>query len=181
MIDRRTFFRSAGTATGAALLAGGAVTAVSSAALADPATGIAAAARFDRPLYGFAPAGTRLRHGTPRQLGLDPAPISSALAEVRGWTEPDPVTGHPLFSGAVCMLVHNGVIVRTGVAGKALRYADRQGTELPAGEQIPMHQDTIFDMASISKLFTSIVGLQLVESGRLDVDAPVAEYLPAYG
>jgi serine-type D-Ala-D-Ala carboxypeptidase len=44
-----------------------------------------------------------------------------------------------------------------------------------------MRQDTIFDIASISKLFTSIVGLQLVESGRLDLDAPVARYLPAYG
>lgn len=179
MIDRRTFFRSAGMTTGAALLAGAPVT---SATLAEAAIGTVAApgARFDRPRDSFAPAGTMLRRGTPRQLGLDPAPISSALARVHGWTEPDEVTGHPLFSGAVCMLVHNGVIVRTGVAGKALRYAEAQGTELPASEQLPMRPDTIFDVASISKLFTSIVGLQLIESGLLDVDAPVATYLPAY-
>ena len=41
-----------------------------------------------------------------------------------------------------------------------------------------MRTDTIFDMASVSKLFTSIVVLQLVEKGKVDLDAPIATYVP---
>ena len=41
-----------------------------------------------------------------------------------------------------------------------------------------MRTDTIFDMASVSKLFTSIAVMQQVEAGRVDIDEPVAR-LPA--
>ena len=40
--------------------------------------------------------------------------------------------------------------------------------------------DTIYDLASLSKLFTTIVAMQLVDQGRLDLDAPVVSYLPAF-
>jgi CubicO group peptidase (beta-lactamase class C family) len=62
-----------------------------------------------------------------------------------------------------------------------VRYADGAGTELPADQQVPMRSDTIFDLASISKLFTSITVMQLVEQGKLDLDAPVVTYLPEFG
>src|SRR5690606_40860252 len=64
--------------------------------------------------------------------------------------------------------------------GWALRYADGEGTELPADERLPMRTDTIFDMASVSKLFTSIVVMQLVEAGKVELDAPVARYVPEF-
>ena len=41
--------------------------------------------------------------------------------------------------------------------------------------------DTIYDLASLSKLFTSIVAMQLAEQGKLDLAAPVVNYLPAFG
>jgi CubicO group peptidase (beta-lactamase class C family) len=44
-----------------------------------------------------------------------------------------------------------------------------------------MRTDTIFDMASISKLFTSIVTLQLLERHLIDLTTPVAHYLPEFG
>ena len=43
-----------------------------------------------------------------------------------------------------------------------------------------MRTDTIFDLASLSKLFTSIAVLQLVEAGQIDLDEPVAHYLPEF-
>jgi CubicO group peptidase (beta-lactamase class C family) len=139
-----------------------------------------AAGRFDLPQRGFAPERTVLREGKPADVGLDPAPIAAAEQFLESWTQPD-ATGHPHFAGAVGLLAHDGVIVDKYAVGSALRYADGAGTELPADQQVPMRADTIFDMASISKLFTSIAVLQLVEQGNVDLNAPVVTYLPEFG
>jgi CubicO group peptidase (beta-lactamase class C family) len=138
--------------------------------------------RFDRPEVGFAAPWTTLHDGNPRQAGLDKAPIDAALSQIDEWTRtnPDPKVGHPLMSGAVTLLAHDGVIVSRAATGYAVQYADQQGTKLPADQQVPMRNDTIFDMASISKLFTSVVVMQLVERGKVDVDAPVSRYLPEF-
>jgi CubicO group peptidase (beta-lactamase class C family) len=135
--------------------------------------------RYDRPQGGFAPAGTTLMDATPEQAGLDPAPIDAALDEVAAWTEPSGDT-HPLYAGAVTLLAHHGKVVTRDATGWALRYADGAGTELPRGQWIPMRTDTIFDLASVSKLFTSIVVMQQVEAGRIDLDAPMASYVPEF-
>jgi CubicO group peptidase (beta-lactamase class C family) len=136
--------------------------------------------RFDQPRQGFAPTWTTLHRGSPQEVGLAPAPIDSALEQVRRFTEPGS-SGHPLFAGAVTLMAHDGVVVTQQPTGWALRYSDGAGTELPANERVPMAPDTIFDLASISKLFTSITVMQQVEAGQVDVDAPVARYLPEFG
>jgi CubicO group peptidase (beta-lactamase class C family) len=136
---------------------------------------------FDRPFHGFAPAWTTLRAGPPERVGLDPAPIREALDRISAWARPDPVSGHPLFSGAVTLLAHDGVVVSQTATGQAVRYADAAGTELPVDQQVPMRPDTIFDLASVSKLFTSIVTLQLLDAGRIELGTPVAHYLPEFG
>ncbi|WP_344749118.1 serine hydrolase domain-containing protein [Kribbella aluminosa] len=135
--------------------------------------------RFDHPYDGYAPKSTLLRDETPAKAGLDPAPIDAALAQVAGWTQPSATT-KPLYAGAVTLLGHDGKIVTRTATGLALKYADGAGTELPPDQQIPMRTDTIFDMASVSKLFTSIVILQLVEKGKVDLDAPIATYIPEF-
>ncbi|HEX4724996.1 MAG TPA: serine hydrolase [Pseudonocardiaceae bacterium] len=136
--------------------------------------------RFDQPQQGYAPAWTTLRNGTPQEAGLDPGPIDAALAQVNGWTQNDPTTGHPMYSGQVTLLAHDGVVVAKDASGDALRYADQQGDPLPAAQQIPMRTNTIFDLASLSKLFTCIVAMQQIQAGRLDVNATVASYLPQF-
>lgn len=147
----------------------------------DEPNGSGGTGRFDRPRQGFAPASTVLQEGTPESVGLDPEPIRAAEQQVDKWTQPDSETGHPMFAGAVGLLAHDGTVVDSYATGSALRYADGEGTELPPGEQVPMQADTIFDMASISKLFTSIAVMQLVEQGQVDVDEPAASYLPEFG
>jgi CubicO group peptidase (beta-lactamase class C family) len=154
---------------------------VSASAAPDRHGGSPHVAGFDHPFSGYMPANTKLREGSLASQDLDAGPIAEADHKVDLWAQNDPKTGHPLFSGAVTMLVHNGVIVHRHNAGMALRYADENGTELPADQQIPMRDDTIFDMASISKLFTSIIALQLAQEHKIDLTKPVAQYLPGYG
>ena len=159
----------------------GSVTAAASTPASAEPHGGGVTGRFDRPQDGFASPRTVLRAGPPQSAGLDPAPIDDAVAKVDAWTKTDPATGHPLYSGAVGLLAHDGVVVKRSTAGYALRYADAAGTELPDADKVPMRTDTIFDMASVSKLFTSIAVMQLAEAGQVDVDAPVATYLPEFG
>lgn len=40
--------------------------------------------------------------------------------------------------------------------------------------------DTVYRVGSVSKLFTDIAVMQLVEEGKLDIDAPVTKYLPEF-
>ncbi|HEX3149943.1 MAG TPA: serine hydrolase [Gemmataceae bacterium] len=40
--------------------------------------------------------------------------------------------------------------------------------------------DTVYRVGSVSKLFTDIAVMQLVEEGKLDLDAPVTKYLPEF-
>ncbi|NUT52594.1 MAG: beta-lactamase family protein [Saccharothrix sp.] len=135
-------------------------------------------ARFDQPHEGW--SHSVLRTGTPEAMGLDPAPLDAALAQIERYTAPD-ATGHPLFAGAVTLYAHDGVVVTHEPTGWAVRYGDAAGTELPEAQRVPMARDTIFDLASISKLFTSIVVMRQHELGRFGLDDPVARHLPEFG
>ncbi len=44
----------------------------------------------------------------------------------------------------------------------------------------PMMADTLFWIASFTKLVTTVAALQLVEDGKLDLDRPVAAFLPDF-
>ncbi|MFI7675122.1 serine hydrolase [Actinophytocola sp. NPDC049390] len=139
--------------------------------------------RFDVPLPGYASPHTVLRSGSPASAGLDAAPIDAAVARIDEWTRKNynPKLTVPLYSGAVSLLAHDGVVVSHETTGYAVRYADGAGTELPEDQKVPMRPDTIFDMASVSKLFTSVAVMQLVEQGQVDPHEPVATYLPEFG
>jgi CubicO group peptidase (beta-lactamase class C family) len=45
---------------------------------------------------------------------------------------------------------------------------------------VPNNRDTEYKIASITKLFTSVLILQLYEQGKLDLNATIATYLPKY-
>jgi len=45
---------------------------------------------------------------------------------------------------------------------------------------IPATAETIYRVGSVSKLFTDVAVMQLVEAGKLDLDAPVAKYVPDF-
>nr|WSX75028.1 serine hydrolase [Streptomyces sp. NBC_00899] len=147
-------------------------------AAADPAGRHADGGRFDRPYTGFAPAGTVLRPGTPGDAGLDAAPIDAFERRMAGWEDPAAGTGY-LFPGATTLMAHDGVVVERGAGGYAVKYADA-ADELPPDQWVPARTDTIYDLASLSKLFTSIVAMQQLEAGRIDLGTPVAHYIPEF-
>ncbi len=47
-------------------------------------------------------------------------------------------------------------------------------------ENIPATAETVYRIGSVSKLFTDIGIMQLVEKGELDLDAPITDYLPHF-
>lgn len=77
-----------------------------------------------------------------------------------------------------------------GIPGAAIAVLDRRGgserqwqrgfgRRRPDGDA-PMPYDAAFRAASISKLYTDTAAMVLVERGQLDLDAPVANYLPEF-
>ncbi len=154
-----------------ALALGGALT------LAPFAAGPAAAAA-DR---GHRPT---LRYGTPERAGLLGTHLRRLVTDAEAFLGPSPE--HPWYAGAVLLAGRGGTVALHEPIGMAVRYRayDEKtdtGVEFPAGEQIPMTRDTVFDLASVSKLFTSILAVQQIERGAVDLRAPVARYLPEFG
>lgn len=119
-----------------------------------------------------------LRYGTPEEAGLLPEHVGRTDADVASGMQPSP--DYPRYPGAVVLVARKGVIAHHEAYGYALKYADDMPTLLPEDQWVSMREGTIFDLASVSKLFTSIAAVQLVERGRVEVDAPVARYIPAF-
>ena len=86
---------------------------------------------------------------------------------------------HAGFPGAVALVLVNGTPTVHTAVGEALRYG--AGPKLlPAGQRVAMRPDAIFDLASVTKVYTAILLLQQVDKGRVALDAPVVDYLPEF-
>jgi CubicO group peptidase (beta-lactamase class C family) len=151
-----------------------------------PLAGPAAAAPAGPPTV--TPGDIRFRHdvlhpGTARRAGLLPGPVDAMPGTAASYLEPTADhPGHPAYAGATVLAAHHGVVVQRFAVGDAVRYAAEGSSvvDLPPERRIPARTDTIWDLASLSKLFTTIVVLQQVEAGRVDLDAPVAGYVPEF-
>ncbi|WP_202638149.1 serine hydrolase domain-containing protein [Bailinhaonella thermotolerans] len=119
----------------------------------------------------------RLRYGDARAAGLTPEHVAKIAPDVARYLAPSP--SRPLYAGAVVIAGRNGVIAVHEAAGHAVRYADAS-TELPEDRRVPTRRDTIFDLASVSKLFTSIAAVRQTERGLIRLDEPVATYVPEF-
>jgi CubicO group peptidase (beta-lactamase class C family) len=119
-----------------------------------------------------------LREGEPGEAGLLGWFVRRIDADLQSALKPG--AGLPAFPGAVVLAAKNGVIVFREAVGDAVRFKDDKWTELPQNERVPARLDTIYDLASLSKLFTAVASMQLVEAGRLDLSQPVAHYLVGF-
>ncbi|MEU7410376.1 serine hydrolase [Streptomyces sp. NPDC042638] len=134
-----------------------------------------------------APASGRrptLRHGSPEHAGLLPAHLRQLVTDAEAFLGPSP--RHPWYAGAVLLAGRGGTVALHEPIGMAVRYASYDektdtGVELPPDRQLPMTRDTVFDLASVSKLFTSVLAVQQIERGTLDLAGTVASYLPDFG
>ncbi|ARF55050.1 serine hydrolase domain-containing protein [Streptomyces gilvosporeus] len=94
--------------------------------------------------------------------------------------------GRPAWCAGAVVLAGRGPVVAVEAAtGWAVRYRaydperDR-GLDLPRDRWEPMRVGTVFDLASLTKLFTALAAMQQAERGSLDLDAPVRAHLPDF-
>jgi len=99
--------------------------------------------------------------GDPDSLGFS----ARRLARMTSWFEAQSKKGDPY-----------GFVVGIARGGK-LAYLQPTGFEDP-NKSIPMRPNSIFRIGSMSKQITSVATMMLVDEGKLDLDAPVARYLP---
>ena len=107
-------------------------------------------------------AQAQLPTASPKAVGFDPARLEVLHATTKRFVD------EGKHAGIITLLVRNGKIVDFQTYG----YRDVE-------RQLPMERDTICRAYSMSKIITCVATLMLVEEGRLNLDDPVAKYLPA--
>ncbi len=111
-------------------------------------------------------------------MGWTEGSSAPATADERGRsTNPGGLVAQALQRAVDSGAIPGAVAVVTGpdqdLFEGAFGYADAKRTR-------PLEADGLFRIASMAKLFTSVLVMQLIESGQLDLDAPVGEYLPEF-
>ncbi|MGO1284069.1 MAG: serine hydrolase [Brachybacterium sp.] len=120
-------------------------------------------------------SGRTLEEKPPGAVGLDAEMLDELPGILRAGLDFDP----PRFSGASLLVASQAGIAYEHADGHALRWQDAS-TELPEDQWIPARADTIYDLASISKIFTATAVMQLVEQGALGLEDLVADHLPRF-
>lgn len=134
--------------------------------------------RHGEPLrhpWGRRGSGKTLREARPGAVGLDAETLEELPGIIRAGLEFDP----PRFAGASVLIASQAGIALEHADGYALRWKDASD-ELPEDQWIPARTDTIYDLASISKIFTATAVMQLVEQGELSLDDTVSSHLPRF-
>ncbi|NOR00298.1 beta-lactamase family protein [Mycolicibacterium fortuitum] len=86
----------------------------------------------------------------------------------------------PRLPGAVVQIGHGGNVVFRQAYGSR-KLAGEPGLDGSPAPAEPMTEDTIFDLASLSKSLTTATAiLQLYEQGKVQLDEPVQTYLPDF-
>lgn len=93
---------------------------------------------------------------------------SAAAQHIRAVFERQLVEG--LHPGAQLVVAQHGRVIFDSAAGLA-----------DVRRKIPVMPDTPFLVYSVTKAFTAICVHQLVEQGKIDLDAPIATYWPEFG
>lgn len=106
----------------------------------------------------------RLPRATPEEVGLS----SKRLYRIEETLREDIDNGR--IPGAVIVIARKGKVVYS----KALGYRDQAA-------RLPMTEDTIFDLASMTKPMVSVGALLLYEKGQLFLSDPVSKYFPSFG
>src|SRR6266849_1488622 len=103
----------------------------------------------------------------PSQAPLAPTFSRAALDRIGDYIRNEFTTGK--IPGAILLIQQHGKPV----------YFESFGVRDPAIGQ-PMTPDTIFQIYSMSKAVTSVAAMMLVDDGKLSLDDPVSNYIPAF-
>jgi CubicO group peptidase (beta-lactamase class C family) len=105
-----------------------------------------------------------LRPGKPSDAGMSEEVLTNAAGLFQRAVDDGDI------SGAVLLVARHGITV----LHEAIGWRDVE-------KQVPMTLDTLFDIASITKSIVSTGALVLAEQGKLELEAPVANYIPEFG
>jgi CubicO group peptidase (beta-lactamase class C family) len=103
-----------------------------------------------------------LTAGEPEDVGLSSAVLDSIGPAIRGLIE------QGRTAGAMTLVARRGKIVHWEASGWRVLGED------------PLERDDIFRIYSMTKPITSVAVMLLVEEGRLSLDTPLADILPAF-
>ncbi|MFI8420067.1 serine hydrolase [Streptomyces sp. NPDC085479] len=139
------------------------------------------------PVAGRATRSARaggLRWGTAEEAGLLGRELEGMVEDVSAFLGPSPA--HPWCAGAVLLAGRGRTVALHRAVGWAARWAayderTDSAVGLAPGQRVPMTPDTVFDLASLTKLFTSLLAVRQVERGALELGERVAAYLPEFG
>src|SRR3954451_2373629 len=99
----------------------------------------------------------------PADVGLS----AERLERITQWLREDSQKG--TIPGAVVMIVRNGKVA----------YFESVGA-LDPQTKAPMRKDAIFRIYSMSKPITTVAVMMLYEQGKITLDEPIANYIPAF-
>lgn len=107
------------------------------------------------------------------------APLPVATAAQAGFSADGLKRLDDFFAREIAAKRVPGAVVAIARDGKLVHYK-AYGQRDPASGA-PMTLDTVFGLASMTKIFTSVAALQLTEDGRLPLRSTLSEYYPAFG
>lgn len=84
-----------------------------------------------------------------------------------------------IVADAIARRVFPGAVVAVARGAAMLHCAAYGATEYD-GQGAPVNCATIYDVASLTKVFTATAALRLYEAGQLEFGAPAREYLPQF-
>jgi CubicO group peptidase (beta-lactamase class C family) len=105
------------------------------------------------------------------------APLKAVLTKYLKPTAANPK--HPTYAGAALVVMVNNATTASLAVGHALRYGAGP-VELAPAKRVAMRTDSIFDLASLTKVYVSVLLLQQVDKGKIILDTPVVRYLPGF-
>lgn len=109
-----------------------------------------------REFLGATAAGVVL---APRAAAQSASPLAAFVAEKLAGTD---------FGGTILVAANGKTVLRQGYGLANRAFA------------VPCAADTVYRIASITKVFTATLILRLRQAGKLDLDATIAAYLPEY-
>jgi CubicO group peptidase (beta-lactamase class C family) len=113
--------------------------------------------------------------GKSLELSVPPANNDAPPAQGLSWLSRAALDA--FFRGAVWRGDRSGFVAIFAQDGHPVHATAHGWADIDA--QIPMALDTPMRFASMTKPVTAVAAMMLVEDGVLDLDAPVAQYVPA--
>jgi CubicO group peptidase (beta-lactamase class C family) len=104
-----------------------------------------------------------LPEGRPESVGMSSARLADLDATVQRWVERKEIPG------AVVMVARRGKLVWS-----------KQYGEQDVATHVPMREDALFRLYSMTKPVVSVAAMRLVEQGRLGLHEPISKYLPEF-